>query len=133
MPKVSDATAAKLGSRLLFYFFSSFFDLVAMADNGEVIRGAGETGDRPGRPRGWLAGFLGGVGVGGAVAMVLVALSRSPGRTELVGRYGADGTWGSIHKSDGEINFHPLLNYSKEPFKVVVFHLNSSKWSITRF
>jgi hypothetical protein len=64
-----------------------------MADHGEVIRGRGEQGDRPGRPRGWFAGFLVGVGVGGAVALVLVALSRSPRCIELVGRYRADGTW----------------------------------------
>jgi hypothetical protein len=104
MPKVNHVTQYLQidGIGCVLYFLSIFFNLLAMGDNGEEIRGRDEQGDRPGGRRGWLAGFMWGVGVGGAVAMVLVALSRSPRCMELVGRYRADGTWEVVYRWWGQ-------------------------------
>jgi hypothetical protein len=67
---------------------------------GQVIGGPGEPGGGGGRGRGWLAGFLLGVGVGTGVALIFWALSRSTqaSHVEVASRVSADGSVELVYK-----------------------------------
>jgi hypothetical protein len=62
-----------------------------MDRDGAVVGSGAEPGNRPGRPREWLEGFLWGVGVGGGVAVCLWFLVRGARHMELVGRVNVAG------------------------------------------